>query len=65
MDLYATYVLIAIIKKQLKLEHSLYTIIQIFSVSIFQKTPILQLFSDDPHTIEDTTNSNQLNLYGY
>lgn len=61
----ATYVLIAIIKKQLKLEQSLYTIIQIFSVSIFQKTPILQLFSDDPHTMEDTANSNQLNLFDY
>jgi hypothetical protein len=36
------YVLIAIIKKRLKLNHSLYTILQIFSVMIFEKMPILQ-----------------------
>jgi len=36
------YVLVAIIKKELKLDHSLYTILQIFSVTLFEKTPILQ-----------------------
>jgi hypothetical protein len=39
------YVLIAIIKKQLKVEHSLYTMLQILSVTIFEKTPILQVFA--------------------
>ena len=38
----AIYVLIAIIKKQLKIEHSLYTILQILSIIIFEKTPILR-----------------------
>jgi hypothetical protein len=61
----STYVLIAIIKKQLKLKQSLYTIIQILSVSIFQKTPILQLFSGDSNTVDDVSMSNQLNLFDY
>lgn len=38
----SVYVLVAIIKKRLKLEQSLYTILQIFSVMIFEKMPILQ-----------------------
>ena len=46
------YVLVAIIKKELRLEHSLYTILQILSVTLFEKTPILQAFSD-PHYISE------------
>jgi len=42
----SVYVLVAIIKKELSLDHSLYTILQIFSVTLFEKTPILQAFSD-------------------
>ena len=40
----SVYVLIAIIKKRLGLEHSLYTILQILSLSLFEKKPILSLF---------------------
>jgi hypothetical protein len=59
----ATYVLIAIVKKELKLDASLYTCLQILSVSIFEKTEIscaLQPSSNrtDPHTF-----ANQLNLF--
>jgi hypothetical protein len=42
----SVYVLVAIIKKQLKLEHSLYTILQILSISLFEKKPILQVFTE-------------------
>jgi transposase len=42
----SVYVLIAIIKKQLNLDRSLYTILQILSITLFEKTPILQVFSD-------------------
>ena len=38
------YVLVAIIKKRLRLEHSLYAILQILSISTFEKTPIFQNF---------------------
>jgi hypothetical protein len=57
------YVLIAIVKKQLKLERSLYTILQILSVSIFQKTPILQALSDIECESESCENHNQLMLF--
>jgi hypothetical protein len=39
------YVLVAIARKLLKLDQSLYTILQILSVTLFEKTPILQVFS--------------------
>lgn len=41
----AVYVLIAIIKKQLKLEHSIYSVLQVLSVSLLEKTHIVDLFS--------------------
>ena len=41
----SVYVLVAIVKKLLKLDQSLYTILQILSVTLFEKTPILQAFS--------------------
>jgi IS4 transposase len=44
----STYVLIAIVKKELHLDASLYTLLQILSVSVFEKTPLLQAFSKFP-----------------
>jgi transposase len=41
----SVYVLVAIVKKRLNLENSLYTILQILSVTLFEKTPILQALS--------------------
>lgn len=57
------YVLIAIIKKRLGLQHSLYTILQILSLSLFEKKPILSLFEDDDLQLEITDSPNQLNLW--
>jgi len=57
------YVLVAIIKKRLTLQHSLYTILQILSVSTFEKTPILLLFRDVDDSEEIPDNLNQLNLF--
>ncbi|HPW59666.1 MAG TPA: IS4 family transposase [Candidatus Rifleibacterium sp.] len=42
----STYLLVAIIKKELKMKHSIYTILQILSISLFEKTPIQLLFAD-------------------
>ena len=59
----SVYVLVAIVRKRLDLDASLYQILQIFSVTLFEKTPILQLF---PECISDTdlsANSNQLILF--
>ena len=59
----AVYVLVAIIKKRLKSELSLYTMLQIFSLTLFEKTPLNQLlrFSDDKN--EAPTDDNQLILF--
>lgn len=43
----SVYVLVAIIRKRLNLEQSLYTILQILSVTLFEKTPFLQAFSNE------------------
>jgi hypothetical protein len=59
----AIYVLIAIIKKQLKIEQSLYTILQILSVTMFEKTPILQVFAALDYKIEKGDSHNQLLLF--
>jgi len=60
----STYVLIAIVKKELQLDTSLYTLLQIFSVSVFEKTPISEAFQLDANTIDTPTGANQLNLFG-
>ena len=39
-----TYLLVAILKKELDIKHDLYTILQVLSVSLFEKTPLLQVF---------------------
>lgn len=59
----ATYALIAIVKKRLGLEHSLYTIAQILSTAIFEKTPIQLVFQRYDAEISNRTNSNQLTLF--
>ncbi len=59
----SVYVLIAIVKKQLKLQHSLHTILQILSLSTFEKTPILQLFRDVDDSEENIEMPNQLKLF--
>jgi len=56
-------VLIAILKKQLGIEHSLYTMLQVLSVTLFEKTPLLQAFLDPGGTIENTESRNQLLLF--
>ena len=57
------YVLIAIIKKRLSLEPSLYTILQILSVNIFEKEPIARLLTTKELNNESLENDNQLKLF--
>jgi hypothetical protein len=57
------YVLVAIIKKQLNLELSLYTILQILSVTLFEKTPILQALSTSDDIEQNGVIYNQLSLF--
>ena len=57
------YVLIAIIRKQLSLEPSLYTILQILSVNIFEKEPISRLLTTKELDNDNSENDNQLKLF--
>jgi len=59
----SVYVLVAIVKKQLGLEMNLYTILQILSVSLFEKRPILQAFSDEIYINQHNDTDNQLKLF--
>jgi len=59
----SVYVAVAIVKKQLKVDRSLYTILQILSVTLFEKTPILEAFSNKDYTNLDEHSCNQLNLF--
>lgn len=59
----ATYVLVLLVKKQLGLTHSPYTILQILSVSLFEKTPLLQALSNDYSQNENDDLCNQLQLF--
>jgi hypothetical protein len=59
----SVYVLVAIVKKTLNLKQSLYTILQILSVSLFEKEPIYQALSNVSYTNQDGHLSNQANLF--
>jgi hypothetical protein len=59
----SVYVLVAIIKKRLKIELGLYTILQIFSVTIFEKILISQALTDNAYKNEITSGHIQLELF--
>ena len=59
----AAYVLVAIVKKQLNLDRSLYSILQILSITILEKMPILQAFTIMNMKEQNTDFENQLNLF--
>lgn len=62
----SVYVLVAIVKKRMKLDDlSLYTILQILSVTLFEKEQLLQLFEHSRYNILNTTQSKQLKLFDY
>jgi len=58
----SAYVLVAIIKKKLKVEASLYTMLQILSVSLFEKTPLFQLLLQIKPDEKEDDSSKQLKL---
>jgi len=59
----AVYVLVAIVRKQLNLDLSLYTILQVLSLTLFEKTPILQAFSFEQTDQFEIQDPNQLILF--
>ncbi|MDP2324028.1 MAG: IS4 family transposase, partial [Gammaproteobacteria bacterium] len=61
----ATYVLIAIVKKELQLDASLYTCLQILSVSVFEKAELSCALRPDRVLPDLPSASNQLNLFDF
>jgi len=59
----SVYVLVAIVKKTMKLDQSLYTILQILSVTLFEKTPIYRALAKTTYTNENYYFPNQLKLF--
>ena len=59
----SVYVLVAIVKKRLGIDASLYTLLQILSVTLFEKMPLQQAFPDNDYNSESITINNQLNLF--
>jgi len=61
----STYELIAIVKKELQLYASLYTLVQILSVSVFEKTEVSSALQLDRNSFDNADNDNQLNLFNF
>ena len=59
----SVYALVAIIKKRLGIQQDIYTILQVLSLTLFEKTPIFSLFENYDDQIETHTPSNQLSLW--
>jgi transposase len=59
----SVYVLVAIIKKEFGLKQDIYTILQVLSLTLFEKTPILSLFDSYDKSFQRTDSTNQLNLW--
>ena len=59
----STYTLVAIIKKELKIDKSLYTILQILNLTLFERMPILQLFAEPVLPMQSADTAKQLNLW--
>jgi Transposase DDE domain len=61
----SVYVLVAIVKRRLNLDASLYTLLQILSVILFEKIPIYQALAQDDSKCSASQITNQLNLFAY
>jgi hypothetical protein len=59
----STYVLVAIVKKRLAVEASLYTILQVLSLTLFEKTPLIQLVNNKAMSPAEDDIAMQLNLF--
>ncbi len=59
----SVYVLVAIMKKRMKIDLSLYTILQILSITLFEKKPLLQVLTASDYKKQMTSNHIQLKLF--
>ena len=61
----SVYVLVAIVKKRLNLDASLYTLLQILSVTLFEKMSLQQALTANHYKTEETEYGNQLDLFDF
>jgi len=61
----SVYVLVAIVRKRLKLEAPLYTMLQVISVAVFEKIEIQAAFSENDYRYDTAQDNNQLNLFEF
>jgi hypothetical protein len=61
----SVYVLIAIVKKRLQLEASMYELLQVLSINLFETTPVDQLLQRDPLLANERDSQNQLTLFDF
>jgi hypothetical protein len=61
----SVYVLVAIIKKRLDIPADLYTILQILSLTLFEKTSLKQMLASEEYKTDECSHYNQLNLFDY
>ena len=61
----SVYVLVAIVKKRLNLDASLYTLLQIVSLTLFEKLPIQQAVAGSTYISDQGDSTNQLNLFAF
>lgn len=59
----SVYVLVAIVRKRLGIERDLYTLLQILSLTLFEKLPLAQALSGEGYTFKDGAFRNQLSLF--
>lgn len=61
----SAYLIVAITRKKLRIEQSLYEILQVFSVSLFDKTPIKEILNDKQFQISKNEIYKQLNIFNF
>ena len=59
----SVYVLVANIKKRLNLSTDLYTILQVLSLTLFEKDPLEQMLANSDHKTKECDMDNQLNFF--
>ena len=59
----AVYVLVAIVRKRMQIEESLYTILQVLSLTLFEKMPLYQAFAPGSYRTEIASSNNQMKLF--
>ena len=61
----SVYVMVAIMKKELEVDRSLYEILQVLSITLFEELPLYQALTETPHSFEEGESYKQLRLFNF